>query len=71
MKMFNKKSGKNGTCRKKGTENATDGEWGLGAEFAWNPKGNSFYFEEAKHVLHGRPLLPRVFLFLELIAGKI
>jgi hypothetical protein len=41
----------------KGTKNATDGEWGLRAEFAWNSKGNSFYFEEAKHILHGRPLL--------------
>jgi hypothetical protein len=46
--------GKMGLVAKKGTKNATDGEWGLCAEFAWNPKGNSFYFEEAKHVLHGR-----------------
>ena len=57
MKIFKKNAGENGTCRKKGTKNATDGEGGLCAEFAWNPKGNSFYFEEAKHVLHGRPLL--------------
>lgn len=49
-----------GLVAKEGKKNATDGEWGLRARFAWNPKGKGFYLEETKHALHGCPLLLRL-----------